>query len=99
MVHTINTKKYYTSLRENSFHYIGPKLYNSLPRYLRDNLSLSHNDWETILDEFMEKILDLPHTVDTTPGLCDPIMAKPSNSIIHWIPHLKLDDRRGSTCI
>ena len=52
-------------------------------------------DWKTKIDKFLCQILDLPVTTDQVAGLCDSLTAAPTNSIIHWIPHLGLRDRRG----
>ena len=99
VINTINTKKHCVQLRENSFHYIGPRLYNCLPRKIRDMTSTSLDDWKYELDKLLEKVPDTPHTSDTVPGLCDTITAKPTNSLLYWLPHLGLNDRRGKSIV
>ena len=92
---TLRTKKYASKLREESFQYCGPRLFNSLPRYLRDDKESTPADWKSKIDKFLCQIPDLPVTTDQVAGLCDSLTAAPTNSIIHWIPHLGLRDRRG----
>ena len=88
-------KEYAKSLREQSFLYIGPRLHNILPRYMRDNISASSNEWKVSLDELLQLIPDTPIITEAVPGLCNH-NSQPTNSIVYWIPHLHLDDRRGS---
>ena len=92
----IGVKSYYIKQRENSFHYVGPRLFNKIPRNLHDTRNLSLTEWKYKLDEFLNTIPDNPATSETVPGLCDPSMAKPSNSLIHWIPFLGFSNRRGT---
>ena len=69
--------------------------FNSIPQYLRNNCEAGPKEWKCLLDEFLSNIPDLPITADLTPGLCVPLTAKATNSIIHWIPFLGLTNRRG----
>ena len=62
---------YYKNLRTNSFHYIAPRLFNLLPRYLRDNKKSTYQDWKLKLDELLDLVPDNPHTMETIPGRCD----------------------------
>ena len=96
LINEIPTGKYFKNIRENSFHYVAPRLFNKLPRTLRDNCTASTTllEWKMELDKFLEKIPDNPIVTDMCPGLCDPLTAKPSNSLIHWIPNLGLTSRR-----
>ena len=94
-IRTINTTKCAATLREQSFHYIGPRLFNVLPRHLRDDRTSTSAVWKGKLDEFLGDIPDLPVTSEAIPGLCDPYTAAASNSLLHWIPHLHLNDRMG----
>ena len=96
LLHCINAGKYAVSLRENSFHYIGPRLYNSLPRYLRDDYLSTPAQWKTKLDELLSLIPDQPSTTEGVTGVCDPNTALPSNSILHWLPTLGLSNRRST---
>ena len=94
LIKPTNTSKFSHGLREQSFHYIAPHIFNALPRYLRDSVDTPAN-WKTQLDSFLNMTPDLPVTSEAAPGLCDPVTATASNSVLHWIPHLHLDDRRG----
>ena len=94
-IRTINTTKCAAPLREQSFHNTGPRLFNVLPRHLRDDRTSTPAVWKGKLDEFLGDIPDLPVTSEAVPGLCDPYTAAASNSLLHWIPHLYLNDRRG----
>ena len=44
--------------REQSFQYIGPRLYNTLPSYLRMNNEVSFDTWKNTLDKYLETIPD-----------------------------------------
>ena len=90
----INVKDYSKLLREKSFHYTGPRLHNILPRNLRDDRVSTPIEWKILLDKFLAKIPDTPLTTEQVPGLCN-YDSLPTNSIIYWIPHLHLDNRRG----
>ena len=85
---------YYLKERMNSFHFTAPRLFNKLPRDLRDLRNVTLLKWKIKLDEFFKQIPDTPQVTDLTPGLCDFYTSKPSNSLSHWIPYFKLTSRR-----
>ena len=85
--------KYYTNERRQSFNYMGPSLFNSLPLYLRKEI-MDTSVWKVDLDKFLESIPDNPITLKTTSGLLDIFSSKPTNSLLRWIPHLGLMGRR-----
>ena len=86
---------YSKSLRQQLFQYIGPRYFIALPHYLRDfRLDFAH--WKTLFNDFLRKIPDTPKTPDLVSDVCDISLASPSNSIIKWIPHRNLTDRRGN---
>ena len=89
-----NTTDALKSVRFNSFQTQGPRLFNSVPRDLRDSLEECSTQWKSRLDKFLELIPDRPATPDLTLGLCDRISINPSNSLHDWIPHLGLGTRR-----
>lgn len=95
ILNEIPTKSYFKTHRMNSFHYVAPRLFNKLPRILRDNRSATLTEWKGLLDEFLSSVPDLPVVPDLVPGLCDPGTTKPSNSLLHWLPHLHITFRRG----
>ena len=91
----ISVKEYCRKQREQTFQYIGPRLYNILPRKLRDDQSSTSDEWKCLLDTYLSQIPDNPLTTEAIPGLCS-YESVPTNSILYWIPHLHIDDRRGS---
>ena len=89
----ISTQEYFQSQRENSFHFTAPRLFNRLPRSLRDDRASTLDKWKMKLDKLLSKIPDEPIVPDLTPGLCD-YSSKPTNSLYFWLPHLELNTRR-----
>ena len=87
--------KYYTSERNQSFNYLGPALFNSLPLYLRKEV-MDTPTWKVSLDKFLEQIPDNPITAKITSGLCEALTSKSTNTLLKWIPHLGLSGRRLS---
>ena len=94
IINTISVGKYYKSLRSQSFQWIGPRLFNSLPRHIRD-CKLPLSDFKSLLNEFLRQVPDCPVTRTLTPVPMDPHDCSPSNCITHWILYLKLSDRSG----
>ena len=79
------------TLKENSLLTEGPRLFNSLPRYLRDS-TVKMDRFKELLDEFLQTIPD---------QLCDDkgnvaeavdIRGYPSNSLKHWARLLNVDN-------
>ena len=98
---TFNLPKYgqfCKSIRKQSFMMMGPLLFNSLPRYLRDDRDSNPKQWKEALDMFLSTIPDTPQTPDLTPTACTPT-SKATNSLMYWIPHLGLSDRRYNPSI
>ena len=93
-IDTINVDDYSKSQREQSFHYSAPCLFNILPRYLRDMTEVTLDTWKDSLDKLLSLVPDQPHTVETIPGLCKFHTSDPFNSLLHWLPYLKLNNRR-----
>ena len=91
----IGVKQYCKTQREQTFQYIGPRLFNILPRKLRDDTKSTFDEWKIALDKHLALIPDQPLTTEAIPGLCT-YESIPTNSLIYWTPHLRLDDRRGS---
>ena len=75
------------SLREQSFQRAGPKLFNSLPKYLRDVRNKSTEEFKEKLDKFLTDLPDHPLIGDLLPQVCNQITAKPSNSLKDVILH------------
>ena len=78
------------SLREQSFQMSGPKLFNCLPKYLRDINKSSKLDFKEQLDLFLATLPDQPHIGDLIPNVCNQFTAKPSNSLVDVITTIKV---------
>ena len=85
--------KFYSKERNQSFKYLGPALFNSLPLCLRKEIT-DTSGWKVSLDKFLEMIPDNPITAKITSGLCEALTSKSTNSLLKWIPHLGLSGRR-----
>ena len=70
------------SLQENTITVLGPHLYNSLPKYLRDIESVKTEKFKFELDKFLELIPD-------GPKLPNYVTASGSNSILDQLTHLR----------
>ena len=70
------------SLQENAITVVGPRLYNSLPKYLTDIESVKTENFKFELDKFLELIPDQPKMPNY-------ITASGSNSILDQLTHLR----------
>ena len=70
------------SLQENAVTVFGPRLYNSLPKYLRDIESVKTEKFKFELDTFLELIPDQPKMPNY-------LTASGSNSILDQLTHLR----------
>ena len=70
------------SLREQSFQVNGPRLFNSLPKHIRNIRRVSIDDFKEHLDKYLQKIPDEPNVEGLTPATCNLFTAAPSNSIL-----------------
>ena len=79
------------TLRENSFQVHAPKLFNSIPKNLRNKTKCSIEDFKADLDQFLETVPDEPKVSGGhyTPRACDLFTAQPSNSVIDQIRKMK----------
>ena len=68
-------------LREGSFCVNGPRLFNSLPSYLRNMSGVSHLDFKKELDKFLRTVADEPLVCGYTAR-----RRAESNSLQHMIP-------------
>ena len=93
IINTLKCKQYENSCRMQSFQYMGPRLFNALPGQLRTKDG-DYKQWKSKLDLFLADIPDHPITMLNESGLCDIITARPTNSLIRWIPYLGLSGRR-----
>ena len=70
------------SLQENAITVFGPRLYNSLPKYLRDIESVKTEKFNFELDKFLELISDETQMTNY-------VTASGSNSILDQLTHLR----------
>ena len=70
------------SKREQSFQVYGGKLFNSIPKYLRQMAGNNLDDFKERQDIYLSSIPDEPKVDGYIPGACDDLTAKPSNSVI-----------------
>ena len=83
--------KFHT-LREGSFQVNGPRLFNSLPKKIRNLTRISLEDFKIKLDKHLENIPDEPKIGGLVPNTSNQITMLPSNSIID---HAKTISNRG----
>ena len=77
------------TLCDQSFQINGPRLFNSLPKKLREIKKVSTDNFKKELDDFLATVPDNPKIGDQVPHTCNQITAKPSNSLIDVIQHQK----------
>ena len=70
------------SLQENAITVFGPRLYNSLPKYLRDIQNVKTEKFKFELDKFLDTIHDQPK-------LPSYVTASGCNSILDQLTHLR----------
>ena len=70
------------SLQENAITIFGPRLYNSLPNYLRDIESVKTEKFKFQLDKFLDTIPDQPKMPNY-------VIASGRNSILDQLTHLR----------
>ena len=78
----VNSRKAIQTLRENSFQVNGPRLFNCLPKKIRNKRRCSVEEFKAELDIFLETIPDEPRYDRYIPAACNQGTARPSNSII-----------------
>ena len=93
---TTKVGKYFKTQRGNSLQFIGPRIFNALPRKLRDCKD-SPEIFKSILNDFLRKIPDNPAIDKLVPEPCNLHSAQPSNGLIQWISNLGLTERRGNS--
>ena len=72
-------------LRNQSFQSIGPRLFNSLPRELRNLKGVEVDNFKEHLDRYLTEVPDQPKVPGMMPT-CLTSDSIPSNSLLHWIP-------------
>ena len=69
-----------------TFQLSGPKLFNCLPKEIRNFTKGGVEDFKVHLDAFLSRIPDEPRCQGLTPGATDMLLSKPSNSLLHQVP-------------
>ena len=73
------------NLHDQNFQVTGPRLFNSLPRHIRDTSKATVEEFKEKLDKFLAVLPDEPKIGEMIPHICDQTSAKPSNSLIDVI--------------
>ena len=76
------------TLKEKSFTVNGPRLFNCLPKKLRNLSKCTVEEFKYQLDDFLKRIPDQPKTPGMEPEAMDLFSAKASNSIIDQVRRL-----------
>merc|ERR1712240_472959 len=84
------------TLRQQSLTYHGGNMFNLLPISIRKFIG-DAKEFKLLLDEFLSQIPDQPHGPGLFPEPINRITCTNSNSIVDWICHLNMEDRRPPT--
>jgi hypothetical protein len=85
------------TLRDQSFQSEGPKLFNSLPREIR-NLESTAETFKLHLDKFLESIPDHPAVPGHIPA-AQRLSGQPSNSVRDWTRRILNDSWMSSNSL
>ena len=85
------------TLRDSSFQCAGPRLFNSLPKEIRNLTKIPVEDFKEHLDNYLSQVPDEPKVSGLIPS-CLTSEARPTNSLVHWIPHLQRTGRTPNQC-
>ena len=81
----LHSRKSIQSLREASFQVHGPKLFNKLPRSIRNITNCSVDEFKSKLDQFLENIPYEPRVSNLVPTASSQVTARASNSLVDQI--------------
>ena len=73
------------TLRDQSFQVHGPRLFNSLPKSIRNKTKCNTEEFKEILDQYLTQIPDQPMVGDLVPNPINHTTGKHSNSLIDQI--------------
>ena len=79
------------TLKEGSLAVEGPKLFNAMPRYLRDYMG-SKDGFKSVTDKFLSLLPDQPNGYRGMIPQCVDQLCRPSNSVKDWTHSLSLRD-------
>jgi hypothetical protein len=71
------------TMRENSFQVSGARLFNSIPKKIRE-IKQSQEDFKAALDQYLSGIPDQPRIAGLVPTAVDRVSGKQSNSLLAW---------------
>jgi hypothetical protein len=71
------------TLRENSFQINGARLFNSLPKEIR-NMKLNQDEFKEALDKYLSSVPDQPRMGSLVPAATDQLTGRQSNSLLAW---------------
>ena len=73
------------TLRNQSFQVSGPRLFNSMPKAIRNMKKCSLEDFKVTLDSFLKTVPDEPKTEALTPRATNQLSGKQTNSLIFQV--------------
>ena len=76
------------TLRNQSFQVSGPRLFNSIPKSIRNLKNCDLSVFKEKLDLFSVKVPDEPKTRTLTPGATNTLTGKQTNSIIYQVANI-----------
>ena len=74
-------------LRNQSFQVSGPRLFNCLPKNIRNIKKVSVDEFKEKLDNYLSCLPDQPKIGNLVPSICDQMTARPSNSLPDVVKH------------
>ena len=93
---TLKGKQAVRTMREQSFQVNGPRLFNCIPKRIRNMTKVPVHKFKEHLDKFLEMVPDEPNVVGLTPCSCNQFSAAPSNSIIDQVRKTTQNRRPGT---
>ena len=78
-----NGRQAIQTLRENSFQINGARLFNSLPKKIR-NMKYNQEDFKEALDKYISEVPDQPRIGSLIPAATDRQSGRQSNSLLAW---------------
>ena len=88
-VRKLKGKTLVQDLRRQEFQVAGPKLWNCLPKNVR-NFRGNQVDFKQTLDQFLSKVPDEPKTDGLIPGAVDGLNGKQTNTLIYQVARRKV---------
>ena len=76
------------TLRNQSFQVSGPRLFNSMPKNIRNIKNCFLEDFKCQLDVFLNKVPDEPKSQDLIPRATNIISGKQTNSLIYQVARI-----------